>query len=59
MDYVVEARRFIQRAIDTDHPEVVREHLRIADWFLCQEIEERDVVFDQRKARFREVDVAK
>ena len=50
MDYVVEARRFIQRAIDTDHPEVVREHLRIADWFLCQEIEERDVVSNQKES---------
>lgn len=41
MDYVNEARKFIQRAADADHPDVVKEHLRIADWCLGQEIEER------------------
>ena len=39
MDYVVKARRFIQRAVDADHPEVIKQHLKIADWYLYQEIE--------------------
>jgi hypothetical protein len=51
MDYVVEARRFIQRAVDADHPDVVKQHLKIADWYLYQEIEERDGVSDQRKSK--------
>ena len=49
MDYVVEARRFIQRAVDADHPEVTKEHLRIALWFLCQLIEESDVALIKRR----------
>jgi hypothetical protein len=50
MDYVVEARRFIQRAVDADHPEVIKQHLKIADWYLYQEIEERDSVSDQTES---------
>jgi len=42
MDYLVEARKFIQRAVDADHPDVIKEELKIAEWCLCQEIEERD-----------------
>jgi hypothetical protein len=48
MDYVVEARKFIQRAVGADHPDVVKEHLKIAEWCLCQEIEERDDASSQR-----------
>jgi hypothetical protein len=42
MDYLIEARKFIQRAVDADHPDVIKEDLKIAEWCLCQEIEERD-----------------
>jgi hypothetical protein len=41
MDYVEEAKKFIQRAVDANHPDVMREHLRMADWCLCQEVDER------------------
>ena len=51
MDYVVEARKFIQRAVDADHPDVVKEHLKIADWCLCQEIEERDDPSNQKESQ--------
>ena len=51
MDYVVEARKFIQRAVDADHPDVVKEHLKIADWCLCQEIEERSGASNQKESQ--------
>ena len=43
MDYLTEARRFVLRAREAINPEVVREHLKIAEWYLSREIEERDV----------------
>jgi hypothetical protein len=42
MDYIAEAKKFIQRAVDAHSPEVVKEHLKMADWCLGQEIESRD-----------------
>lgn len=47
MDYLVEAKKFIQRAVDADNRDVVRESLKLADWFLTQEIEERNGAPDQ------------
>lgn len=41
MDYIAEAQKFIQRAVDAHHPDVIKEHLKMADWCLCQEIEDR------------------
>jgi hypothetical protein len=41
MDYIAEAKKFIQRAVDAHHPDVIKEHLRMADWCLCQEIDGR------------------
>ena len=38
MDYIAEAKKFIQRAVDAHSPEVVKEHLKMADWCLGQEI---------------------
>ena len=32
MDYVIEAKKFVQRANEADHPEVIKEHLKMADW---------------------------
>jgi hypothetical protein len=55
MDYVVEARKFIQRAVDADHPDVVKEHLKIADWCLCQEIQERDDPSNQKETLLNRV----
>jgi hypothetical protein len=42
MNFVDEAKKFIQRAADARHPEVVKEQLKMADWCLDQAIEERD-----------------
>ncbi len=42
MDYVTEAKKFIQRAVDAHNPDVIKESLKMADWCLGQEIEERD-----------------
>ena len=42
MNFVDEAKKFIQRAADARHPEVVKEQLKMADWCLNQAIEERD-----------------
>jgi len=42
MDFIEEAKKFIQRAANSAHPEVVKEHLKMADWCLGQAIEERD-----------------
>jgi hypothetical protein len=50
MDYVAEAKKFIQRATDADNADVVRQHLKIADWLLEQEIEEREEVAFSEKA---------
>lgn len=42
MDYLVEAKKFIQRAHDAFNPEVIDQHLSMADWCLSQAIKERD-----------------
>lgn len=56
MDYVTEAKKFIARAAGAHSAEVVKEHLKMAEWCLGQEIEERngsaaaDASRKQRKA---------
>jgi hypothetical protein len=42
MDYIGEAKKFIQRAKDAFHPEVMGQHLAMADWCLGEAIKERD-----------------
>jgi hypothetical protein len=42
MDFLIEAKKFVERAHEAAHPEVIKEHLKIADWYLAQAIEERD-----------------
>lgn len=42
MDFVEEARKFIRRAADAGHPEVVKENLKMADWCLNQVTGERE-----------------
>jgi hypothetical protein len=41
MDYLIEAKRFIQRAQDALNPEVIRTDLEMAEWLLSRAIEER------------------
>ena len=42
MDYLIEARNFIQRARHADVPEVTETDLEMAEWLLSREIEERE-----------------
>jgi hypothetical protein len=42
MDYISEAKKFVERAHEAAHPEVIRQHLKIAEWYLVQAIEERN-----------------
>lgn len=42
MDYLIEAKKFLQRAHDASHPEVIEQHLSMAEWCLSQAIKERD-----------------
>ena len=42
MDYIIEAKKFIQRAQDAYHPEVIHQHLAMADWYLTEAIKERE-----------------
>jgi hypothetical protein len=42
MDYLTEAKKFIQRAREGFNPEVVKADLEMADWCLSQAIKERD-----------------
>lgn len=40
MDYLVEAKRFIQHAQGALNPEVIRTDLEMAEWLLSRAIEE-------------------
>ena len=42
MDYISEAKKFIQRARDASHKEVINQQLAMADWYLSEAIKERD-----------------
>jgi len=41
MDYLIEAKKFVERAHEAAHPEVIKQHLKMAEWYLEQAIEER------------------
>ena len=42
MDHLTEAKKFVQRAQNASHKEVVDQHLTIAEWYLTEAIKERD-----------------
>jgi hypothetical protein len=42
MDHLSEAKKFVQRAQNASHKEVVDQHLTIAEWYLTEAIKERD-----------------
>jgi hypothetical protein len=42
MHYLIEAKKFIQRARHADIPEVTQTDLEMAEWLLSREIEERE-----------------
>ncbi len=39
MDYLIEAKKFVERAHEAAHPE---QNLKMAEWYLAQAIEERN-----------------
>jgi hypothetical protein len=41
MDYLIEAKKFIQHARRADNAEVTEIDLEMAEWLICREIEER------------------
>jgi hypothetical protein len=41
MDYLTEAKKFIERARDASSPEVITQDLSMAEWCLAQAIAER------------------
>jgi hypothetical protein len=51
MDYISEAKKFVERAHEAAHPEVIRQHLKIAEWYLVQAIEERNEAPPPSEAR--------
>jgi len=42
MDYLGEAKKFIQRAQNASRPEVIKAHLEMADWWLSQAIAQEE-----------------
>ena len=42
MDYLLEAKKFIQRSRDASNPEVISQSLSMAEWCLTQAMAERD-----------------
>lgn len=42
MDYLIEAKKFIQHAQHADNPDVTKTDLELAEWLISSEIEERD-----------------
>jgi hypothetical protein len=42
MDYLLEARKFIQQALAAHNAEVIKTDLEMAEWFLSRAIAERD-----------------
>ncbi|MGH6864751.1 MAG: hypothetical protein ACREDO_00875 [Methyloceanibacter sp.] len=42
MDYLIEAKKFIERARKASNPEVINQDLSMAEWCLTQAIAERD-----------------
>ncbi len=47
MEYLVEAKKFGQLAYKASHPEVIKQHLNMAEWCLTQAIKESDDASDQ------------
>jgi hypothetical protein len=47
MDHLNEAKKFIQRAQGATQPEVINQHLEMANWYLAEAIKERDEAPEQ------------
>jgi hypothetical protein len=42
MDCIMEAKKFIQRAREASHKEVIDQDLEMAEWYLNEELKERE-----------------
>jgi hypothetical protein len=42
MDCITEAKKFIKRAQEAHHPEVIYQHLAMADWYLSEAMKEQN-----------------
>jgi hypothetical protein len=42
MDYLIEAKKFIERAREAHCSDVIKTDLEMAEWYLAKAIEERD-----------------
>ena len=42
MEYLLEAKKFIQRAREAYTPEVKNQHLEMAEWYISRAMEEQD-----------------
>jgi hypothetical protein len=51
MEYITEAKKFIQRAENADSPEVIKTDLEMAEWFLSRAIEELEQMPSQGPRR--------
>ena len=47
MDYLLEAKKFVQRAREALTVDIIKTHLEMAEWCLTQAIKERDVAPNQ------------
>ena len=50
MDHLTESKKFIQRAQNASHKEVIDQHLVMANWYLTEAIKERDGTAESEKA---------
>ena len=41
MDCINEAKKFVKRAQEASTPEVIHQHLAMADWYLAEALKER------------------
>jgi len=55
MDYLIEAKKFMQQALAAHDPEVVKTDLEMAAWLLSRAIAERDEASGEEPRR-READ---
>jgi hypothetical protein len=51
MDYLIEAKKFIQRSREAKTPEVIAQDISMAEWCLAQAIAERDGAKEEEQQR--------
>jgi hypothetical protein len=51
MDCINEAKKFVKRAQEASTPEVIHQHLAMADWYLAEALKERSEDAQSEKAQ--------